>query len=80
MPNRIPTPGIPTPAVRKSPTATPAAKPQITVVLPNGNRVGMNDLGKNPGTPKPKPMPTQKSNAQYFADQKAYIASQKKGK
>ena len=27
MPNRIPTPGIKTPAVRKSPTATPAAKP-----------------------------------------------------
>jgi len=27
MPGRIPTPGIPTPAVRKSPTAHPAMKP-----------------------------------------------------
>ena len=80
MPNRIPTPGIPTPAVRKSPMAQAPAKPDITVVLPNGNRVGMRDIGKNPGTPAPKPMPTQKSNAQYFADQKAYVNSQKKAK
>ena len=27
MPNRIPTPGVSTPAVRKSPTAQPAMKP-----------------------------------------------------
>ena len=30
MPNRIPTPGIPTPAVRKSPGATAPAKPVPT--------------------------------------------------
>ena len=30
MPNRIPTPGIPTPMVRKSTGAQPAAKPQLT--------------------------------------------------
>ena len=30
MPNRIPTPGIKAPTVRKSPTATPAAKPKAT--------------------------------------------------
>ena len=30
MPNRIPTPGIKVPAVRKSPSATPAAKPKAT--------------------------------------------------
>jgi hypothetical protein len=80
MPNRIPTPGIPTPAVRKSPTAQPSAKPQLVFVLPNGNRVGIKDMGKNPGTPAPKPMPAQKSNKQYFADQKAYVNSQKKSK
>lgn len=30
MPNRIPTPGIATPAVRKSPMVQPAAKPKAT--------------------------------------------------
>ena len=80
MPNRIPTPRVSTPAVRKSASAQPAAKPDITVVLPNGNRVGMRDMGKNPGTPAPKPMPSMKSNAQYFAEQKAYVNSQKKSK
>ena len=29
MPNRIPTPGIPTPAVRKSSAAQPAATPKF---------------------------------------------------
>ena len=80
MPNRLPTGNIPTPAVRKSPGAMPSPKPQIKVVLPHGNRVGIKDLGKNSGTPTPKPMPKEKSNAEYFAAQKAYIASQKKGK
>lgn len=30
MPNRVPTPGIPTPAVRKSSAAQPAAKPSAS--------------------------------------------------
>lgn len=33
MPNRIPTPGIKTPQVRKSSGATPAAKPTESAVL-----------------------------------------------
>ena len=31
MPNRIPTPSIPTPTVRKSPMAQPAAKPPVGI-------------------------------------------------
>jgi len=34
MPNRIPTPGVPTPAVRASKTAQPAAKPAPTPSRP----------------------------------------------
>jgi hypothetical protein len=34
MPNRIPTPGVPTPAVRKSPMAQPSAKPSSTPKRP----------------------------------------------
>ena len=72
---RIPTPGIPTPKVRASATAQPAAKTQLKVVLPSGNRVGIKDIGKSAGTPKPKPALPMKSNSKYFADQKAFIAS-----
>ena len=39
MPNRIPTPGIPTPQVRTSKAAQPAAKP---VPLPKGASIGNN--------------------------------------
>jgi len=78
MPNRLPTAGIPTPAVRKSPMAQASAKPQIQVAMPGGGTVGMKDLGKKAPTMAPKPAPSQKSNAQYFADQKKFVASQKK--
>lgn len=33
-------------------------KKSVTVVLPNGSTVGLNDLGKVKPTPKPKPKPT----------------------
>ena len=35
---------------------------------------------KTTASPKPKPMPSMKSNKDYFADQKKYIESQKKKK
>ena len=35
MPNRIPTPGVKAPAVRKSPSATPAAKAAPVKPVPN---------------------------------------------
>ena len=64
---------VPLPTKKTSPK-------QLTVVLPNGNRVGANDIGKNKGTPKPKPMPKDKSNKKYFADQKKYANSKENKK
>ena len=46
--------------------------------MPGGGIVRMKDLGKKAPTMAPKPMPSTKSDAQYFADQKKFIASQKK--
>ena len=37
------------------PKPFPSKKAQLTVVLPNGNRVGAKDIRTNSGTPKPKP-------------------------
>lgn len=53
--------------------ATPKPKPQLKVVLPNGNRVGIKDVGKSAGTPKPKAVLPTKSNKQYLADLKAFV-------
>jgi hypothetical protein len=50
MPNRIPTPSVPTPAVRTSKSAQPAAKP---LTLKETARV--KEIAK---TVKPKPNPT----------------------
>lgn len=38
MPNRIPTPGISAPAVRKSPMAQAPAKPKATPLPPQGSK------------------------------------------
>ena len=38
MPNRIPTPGVKAPAVRKSPSATPSVKAKATTVKPAPNK------------------------------------------
>ena len=78
MPNRIPTPGVATPKVRKSPLTQATTKSQVQVSMPGGGIVRMKDLGKKAPTMAPKPMPSTKSDAQYFADQKKFIASQKK--
>ena len=61
-------------------TASPKPRTQLKVVLPNGNRVGIKDLGTNKGTPKAKPMPKDKSNKQYLADQKKYATSKENKK
>ena len=39
MPNRIPTKGIPTPAVRVSKSAQPAAKPAAKPAMPNDKAI-----------------------------------------
>ena len=68
------------PSMKPVPKASKKMLPKLTVVLPNGNRVGANDLGKNKGTPKPKPMPKDKSNKKYLADQKKYVTSKENKK
>lgn len=57
--------------------ATAKPKPGIKVVLPNGNRVPLKDVGKSPGTPKatPKPKPTYKLSP---SDAKIKAALEKK--
>ena len=70
----------PKPRVTTKPSSSSTKKSQNTVVLPNGNRVGIKDLGTNKGTPKAKPMPKDKSNKQYLADQKKYVTSKENKK
>lgn len=49
MPNRIPTPGIPTPQVRTSKSAQPAAKPSPTPTVKTSAKPTVKS------TPKPNP-------------------------
>ena len=66
--------------VKPVPLPKKTSSKELRVVLPNGNRVGANDLGKNKGTPKPKPMPKGKSNKEYFDALKKYANSKENKK
>ena len=61
----------------KKPTPKPTRK-GLTVVISKGVTMDPKTGVKTTAKPKPKPMPSMKSNKEYFADQKAYVKSQKK--
>ena len=66
-------------AAAKKPTPKPTKK-GLTVVISKGVTMDPKTGIKTTASPKPKPMPSMKSNKDYFADQKKYIESQKKKK
>ena len=62
MPNRIPTPGVKTPAVRKSPIATSSAKPKIDLKYQkarHANSIENSNL---------KPLPKKSTGPKYPVD------------
>ena len=67
------------PKVTAKATPKPTTKKGITVAVRKGVTMNLKTGIKTTAKPKPTPIKT-KSDAQYLADQKAFIASQKKSK
>jgi hypothetical protein len=68
--------------IKKKPMAAKSKNSGPVVVLPDGSKVGLKDIGKVKPTPKavkPKALPTI-SNKEYFKRQKDYVDSMKKKK
>ena len=80
MPNRIPTQGIKTPAVRKSPTAQPAVKPQKywSDGLNESNKIKA-DNAENKALNKPAKKPQlDEAGTAYYKERKAGLLRQAK--
>ena len=67
MPNRIPTPGIPTPQVRVSKSAQPAAKPSPTPTVKTSAKPTVKTSAKPTVKSTPKPNPTTAFDKDYNA-------------
>ena len=79
---RKPTVGVKEPMpkiIGKAPAKKTPMPKGITVAISKGVTMDARTGVKTTAKPTPTPIKT-KSNAQYFADQKAFIASQKKSK